>query len=312
MNQSDIDKYLLNEMPETEREQFEDQFVSDDALFYEIAARENELVDHYASGELSGDELERFDRSLAAAPARRAKIANAKMLREFIAGERTRNKTITIAERAGFFSKLFSFGPALQFASAAAIVLLVVVSIFLLTENRRLNSLQQELAASRAHESELAAQIETERETSGDLTADLDRERQRIQALEVEIAKLRNAGERLPVSGTPSPTIATLVLSTVGIRGDAVPVKRLELSTEVERVSIVAGLRADAAITESVSIKLNGEEVSRNLKPRIRRGEKSVGITLPAVKLKTGRNDLTIEDSKGGVSASYIITVTRP
>ena len=45
MSNEQIDKYLLGEMSESEREKFEDGFVSDDGLFYEIAERENDLVD---------------------------------------------------------------------------------------------------------------------------------------------------------------------------------------------------------------------------------------------------------------------------
>ena len=115
-----IDSYLFNEMPETERSEFEDRFAGDDILFAEIAERENELVDRYVRNELSEGDRVRFERSLDTVPARKQKVANAAVIREFIASERE-NKTITIAERTGFFSRLaelFTFrSPAFQFAS---------------------------------------------------------------------------------------------------------------------------------------------------------------------------------------------------
>lgn len=310
MNETEIDKYLFNEMSEIERDEFENRFVSDDALFFEIAERENEFVDMYASGKLRGGELKRFESSLASLPARRQKIENAKVLGELIADERPEEKAITIAERTGFFSRLFSFGPSLQFASVAAVVLLAVASIFLWTENRRLGSLQQELAASRQRESELATQANQERETAGDLTADLEAERERIATLETEIARLRNSSDHPPVNNPPV-TIATLVLTNIGVRGGSSPVRRLELPNAATRVSIVIGIPSDAAFTDSVSVILNGERMADNQKPKIRRGEKSVSITVPASRFNLGRNELAVRDSKDSAVASYVIAVTQ-
>jgi len=312
MSDAQIDKYLFNEMPESEREKFEDTFVSDDVHFYAIAERENELVDRYVRGEMAGDERVRFERSLGDNPARRQKIENAKILREFIADERPETKTITIAERSGFFSRLFSFGPTLQFASVSLIVLLALASVFLWSENRRLGSLQQELAASRQRESDLAARIDEESATSGDLTADLEAERERAAKLEAEIAKLRNDTLRPPVNNPPV-TIATLFLSSRGIRGgDAVPVRRLELSPGVSRVSILIEIPSDAPSSDnSFSITLSGERVAQKLNAKVRRGEKSIAITLPTAKLKPGRNELVVLDSKDAVVTRYIIAVTQ-
>jgi hypothetical protein len=310
MSNEQIDKYLLGEMSESEREKFEDGFVSDDGLFYEIADRENDLVDRYARGEMPVDERVRFERSLDDNPARRQKIENAKILREFIADEKPATKTITIAERSGFFGRLFSFGPALQFASVGLVVILALASIFLWSENRRLGSLQQELAASRQRESELASRVEDESATSGDLTADLEAERERAAKLEAEIAKLRNDINR-PQVDHPPVTIATVLLSSAGTRDGSVPPRRLELATGVLSVAIVAGIPPDAAFTDMVSVTLNDEQVAQGLRPKTRRGERSIAITLPAAKLKPGRNELSILDSKDAVVARYIIAVTQ-
>jgi hypothetical protein len=310
MSNEQIDKYLLGEMSESEREKFEDGFVSDDGLFYEIAERENDLVDRYARREMPVDERVRFERSLDDNPARRQKIENAKILREFIADEKPATKTITIAERSGVFARLFSFGPALQFASVGLIVILALASIFLWSENRRLGSLQQELAASRQRESELASRVEDESATSGDLTADLEAERERAAKLEAEIAKLRNDINR-PQVDHPPVTIATVLLSSAGTRDGSVPPRRLELATGVLSVAIVAGIPPDAAFTDMVSVTLNDEQVAQGLRPKTRRGERSIAITLPAAKLKPGRNELSILDSKDAVVARYIIAVTQ-
>jgi hypothetical protein len=311
MNEKQIDKYLLDEMPEKERAQFEDQYTVDDELFYQIAERENELVDRYVRGELAVDDRERFEQTLNAFPSRRQKIENAKILHEFIADERPTNKTITIAERSGVFSRLFSFGPSVQFASMAIIVILGLASLFLWSENRRLGSLEQELAASRQREADLSAKFEEESETSGDLAADLESEREKIASLEAELVKRGNSNKDRPVSSNPPSIVATLFLSGVGFRGDAVPTKSLKLAPGVTRVSVVVGVPSDATVGETLSITLNGERVVENAKAAERRGEKSVSVTVPAARLKAGRNELSVIDNKSAVVARYIIAVTQ-
>ena len=310
MSDTQIDKYLFNEMPEAEREKFEDAFVGDDALFYEIAERENELVDRYSRGEMADDERVRFERSVGDNPARRKKIENAKILREFIADEKPATKMITIAERSGFFSRFFSFGPALQFASVGLIAILALASVLLWTENRRLGSLQQELAASRQRESDLAAKMDDESETSSALTTDLDAERRKREELEAEIAKLRNTLDHPPTNGAPQTTIAALALPSIGIRDGSPPVRVFKLSSSISRVSIVAGVR-DVRTGEDVSVQLNDEVVAGNTRVKNRSGEQSISLTIPVSKLKLGRNELVIRDTRNEVVASYIIAVTK-
>lgn len=311
MNEKQIDTYLFNEMSEAEREKVEDSFVGDDDLFYEIVERENELVDKYVAGGLSGRELERFERSVEALPARRKKVSNARTLREFVGEERSESPAITpSAELSGFFSRLFSFGPALQFASVGVIVILAFASIFLWTENRRLGSLEQQLAMSRQRESELAQQAENERQTSGDLTTDLDAERERIQKLEAEIARLKETNaDTTPPSNPVAPTVATLILSPVGIRGGPPPSKHLELARGVSRVSTILNL--DIANTERVSVRLNGESIAENVTVQMRGGGKSVSLAIAADSLKEGRNSLAVFDAKGDQIQEFAFTVSR-
>ena len=295
MDERTIDLYLLNEMSEEDRGKLEDQFAADEGLFYEIVERENELVDRYAAGELLSDERTRFERSLATNPARRQKVANSKMLREFIAGEREQ-KTITLAERSGFFAKLAdSFRmPVLQLATAGLLIVFALWSTYLLVENRRLKTLDEELAAARGREAELSSQLENERGATGDLTAELDGERSRIQKLEDELTKLKqsSATNRTPITPeTAPPTIATLILSPFSVRGpSAMPT--LVLKPSMTRASIVVDLPAETG--ERVTARLNGEALAENLRVGKRAGEKSISLIVPANRLKNGPNRIEI------------------
>jgi hypothetical protein len=313
MEQKQIDQYLFEEMPEGQRSQLEEAFLTDDDLFFEIVSRENELVDAYANGGLDAEMLQRFEKSLASNSARRNKIANAKILRGFIAAERNENKTITIAERSGLLSKLtdlFSIrSPALQFASIGLIALLALASLFLLIENRRLNSVRTDLAAARVREAELVAQIENEREASGDLSSDLNSERARISELEEEITKLSGKPRPSASANPPQSTIATLILSPITARGGQSFTSRLELPEGVTRAAFVINLPAETG--DTVGVRLNGESVADNLHVRTRKGDKSVSTTIPITRIKDQLNKLEVVTPTGEVAAAYSFTATR-
>ena len=66
------ESYLLGELSEAEREQFEEAYFSDDALFERFLAVKDELLDAYARGEVAEEKLKRFtEYFLATAPRRR-------------------------------------------------------------------------------------------------------------------------------------------------------------------------------------------------------------------------------------------------
>ena len=316
MSTKEIDGYLFNEMSEREREKFEERFVENEELFFEVAERENELADQYVNGNLSGEHLSRFELSLASNPARRGKVENAKLLRELIAGQKTEHRTITIAERSGFLSKLgsiFSFGsPAFQFASIGLILILALATVFLLVENRRMNSLQAELATARQREAELSAQIEAERDAASELTSDLTAERERIEKLEAEIARLgRNTSS--PQPERPSPSIATLLLLPGGIRGGTAPPKRFDVPKGVVRVAVAIGIPPEAGTVEKVNVRLNGETVAESVRIRVRGDVRTASVTIPATKFKAGRNEIQVTDSAGLSLATYVVAVAdRP
>jgi len=303
------DRYLFNEMSEDDRERFEETILADDSIFFDVAARENELVDLYCAGTLTGGELERFERSLEALPARRQKVAVAKTLVKFLESERE-NKTITIAERARWIDVFTFRSPVIRFAAIAAILVLALAATFLLFENRRLRSLQDELSDARRRAAELSTQIEMERDAAGELTADLDRERERISILEKQIVELEGIDRVVSPPKVPSPTIATLVLSPTGIRGGPVTtVKRLELPADATRLSIVINLPAETG--EQVTVRLNGEKVAEYVRVRTRNAEKTISVVVPTTRIKDQRNNIEIIDPAGNTVVEYPFNMIR-
>src|SRR6185437_6734294 len=66
--------YLLGSLSDAETERYDEKSFSDDDFNDLLNSVEHDLVDAYAGGELSGDELERFRTHYLASPRRRQKV----------------------------------------------------------------------------------------------------------------------------------------------------------------------------------------------------------------------------------------------
>ena len=304
--------YLLDAMSSPEREQFEERFVDDEALFYEIVERENEFVDRYASDAMSPSERKQFERSLAANPARLQKVENARLLRDFVIEQGTEPRTITIAERSGFLNKLSDLFrmPVLQLASVGLVLLFALWSTYLLVENRRLRSLEQELATAWDRQAELQSQIDSGQDTIGHLGVELSETQTRVKELEQAVATLKPRDERPAQQGSAiQPTIATLVLSSaIGRDGGPAHVPSLELLPTATRVLLVIPLDEAA---ERVTVRLNGRNVATGLRIQTRAGEPTVSVTIPVSALKDGANNVHILDSSGETIAERNFSIVR-
>ena len=84
ISDSDIERYLYDEMEQPERDAFDEQIFSSNDLFFAVADLEDLLVDGFVARRLSPGEMMRFEQSLKYIPSRRDKVANAVALRAFI------------------------------------------------------------------------------------------------------------------------------------------------------------------------------------------------------------------------------------
>jgi CHAT domain-containing protein len=83
-NSEQLTQYLLGEMPDEEKQQLEEKYFSDDALYDELLAAERDLIDRYVQKELSEVRQERFEQYFLSAPGRRRKLRFAISLQEYI------------------------------------------------------------------------------------------------------------------------------------------------------------------------------------------------------------------------------------
>lgn len=350
MSENTVKQYLFGELTETENERITEQAFLDDRLFFEIADTENDLIDRYTRHLLTGEELERFQKSLNIFPERRGKIANAAVLQTYIsegkaaaeaeAGAKTAAREVVSASSAPSFwerlSELFTLRtPALGYAMGGLLMIFALATVFLVIENRRREAemarlenrqtefgdwqnreteLQTQIDDSRRRESELQTQIDGERETSGDLTDDLETERNKRRALESDIEKLHRDAHVSPTPPTrpTEPTIAALVLPFGNLQGKIAPVsKQFKLEPAAKRVSIVLGLPAEIDKKERLNVQLNDAPAAKNLPVRISAGSASIQITVQSKDFKTGTNKLTVTGANGAKIAEYNLIVTK-
>jgi tetratricopeptide (TPR) repeat protein len=126
-----IRKYLLGQLDDEGRRQFEEQLFLDDDLFADLLAVEDELIDEHLAGELSTDETQVFEKNFLITAERRQKLSFAKALRRYTANQRTTtNSAQQIVSRPSVPTRnwwqLFTASP----LAGAAIAVLVIAAGF--------------------------------------------------------------------------------------------------------------------------------------------------------------------------------------
>ncbi|MCG8606841.1 hypothetical protein MJD09_17880, partial [bacterium] len=73
-------RYLLGDLPSRQREELEIEYLSNETLFVEVQAAEDDLIDAYIRDELSRKERRQFEKQFLVSQERREKIALANAL----------------------------------------------------------------------------------------------------------------------------------------------------------------------------------------------------------------------------------------
>ena len=79
-----ITDYLLGELPDPDQKALEARYFVDDALFEQLLAIEDEMIERYARGEVTPAERAQFERHFLASPARRKRVRFAKAWMRYV------------------------------------------------------------------------------------------------------------------------------------------------------------------------------------------------------------------------------------
>jgi hypothetical protein len=282
-NEQILIRYLLGSLPEQEAERLDELSISDDAFAWRLSAVENDLVDSYARGELSGDDLAQFKKSYLSSPKRWQKVQFAKALRSFEAKEATQATQESTAPGSGpkeGTSKDSSPGRwfavprlALQWGFAAGALGMLLAAGYLLIENTRLR--KQTLEAQGRHaafdqpEQELQRQLNDQRAANAEMAKELDRLREsqpnldQVKTLSALLLPPTRGAGRLPTLSVPQGT--NLVVLLLMLEADDFPEYRVSLKDPA----------ANQIVWHSAKLKADSNGA-----------EKTVSVSFPAYMLR--------------------------
>src|SRR5215470_8373346 len=191
-------RYLLRDLPEQERMEIEDRYITDGDIYEQLLVAEDELIDDYVRGELSARDRELFERNFLTSPGRRERVKSARTLMKFVDVSMSHQPARQV-EPVSWPSRLRSFlsfeNPAMRLAYSMGLAVAIAGGILMWVEMEKLRSglegLQARQVADSQREQELNQQIAQQKDVSDRLKQELDRERQERGGLEQVVAKLR-------------------------------------------------------------------------------------------------------------------------
>lgn len=220
--------YLLGTLPETESERLDELSFTDDEFAGRLQIVENDLVDAYARGELSGRKLEQFNAVYLASPKRREMVRFAKTFQSFASRNSTLQTEDSPARKIGSeeapsreasthsaWWRFFTIPRlSLQWGMAVATLLLLVGGGYLLLENSRLrnqmNAVQAERESLQKRERELQTELANQRQADAETASELERVRERLAELERQPLNKPNDVKPEPPD---QPKVATFTLA---------------------------------------------------------------------------------------------------
>jgi hypothetical protein len=315
--------YLLGELTDEEREQVEQQLMTDGEYFSLFLKMEETLIDEYVKGKLSSDERGPFETYFLSAPERQDKLAFAKSLNRYIAETKTgRSADIASGDSEAAGSRKAMFWPRLT-RSRAAIALMIIVTlsliasaIILLTENARLRArMLQRQANSNQLEEELRQKLGEQMARNEELSRQLEQSQNEISGTEQKAARVKqeNGNNR----GSSASGIASLILAQGSVR-DKGQTYRVDLTNNIQRLRLELKLQDENHETYQAEVKtVEGKSIWRegDLKARLRASKKTIVIILPARQLLEDDYLVTISAAVAGGGyeevATYFFTILR-
>jgi hypothetical protein len=117
-------RYLLGTLAEPDAEPLDERSIADDEFALRLRAVENDLIDSYARGELTGPRRGQFEAAYLESPHRRERVAFARAL-----------AAVQPERRASWFDRVPAAVP--RYVYAAAALVLALAAIYLVFEHRR-------------------------------------------------------------------------------------------------------------------------------------------------------------------------------
>ncbi len=235
-----VARFLLGDLPESNRLELEERLFQDDAFYEQVLAIQEELADDYVQDKLSSSERAQFEKHFLISARRRERVEFAAAFSRALAGADLR--AVAAPSSVPWWESLIAFvRPRLALAASAAALVILFAAAWLWVENRRLSgSIEQaleerDLSIERSRTNEAEAQHRTQelerdisalRAQGGELETKIQQKQRELEALQ----RARTSSRSAPAAGE----IAAFILSPGLTRG----------SDEPESLIISAGARS--------------------------------------------------------------------
>jgi hypothetical protein len=187
-----LTRYLLGDLPEQERIDIEDRYLSDGVSFDALAVAEDELIDDSVRGRLSRKDRDLFEQNFLTSAARLERVKSSRALMEFVDSQ-VGTSRVSWWQRVRSAFKLGS--PAMGLVLATGFMMLIVGGPLLIIQMSRLRSdlkgLQSEQLARDQRESELQQSLAQQKRQNDELNQAINSERAERGQLEQEVERLK-------------------------------------------------------------------------------------------------------------------------
>jgi hypothetical protein len=280
-------RYLLGLLPDEEAARLDELSIADDEFAWRLRAVENDLVDAYASGTLTGETAERFESFYLSSPRRRKTL---RVARSFLRAVDRRDEPPDAAtgrsvERATAVEPARAF-PAWRLMAVAALLLLACGA--LLFDGMRLrNGLNEALRASATLDRRaqtLEQQLKDQQVANADAVEELKRARASL-VLARQPAAARPRQQTEPASATMMTALVLLPQSRA-----IAPIATLALPPDKDRVRFELRLESNEFPRYQVALKdpATNQIVWRSsqIRPTSPGDKPTVSVVVPAAMLK--------------------------
>lgn len=139
-NKKQAISYLLGDLSDTERDGFEERIFLDEDLGFLLDAAENDLIDEYLRGELSSEQVKKFEQNFLLAESRREKLQVANVLQAKVFNEKPAAPQVSVWER---LSEIFRVPRLVWAGGLTAIFLFILIGGWWFVRNTEINQVAE-------------------------------------------------------------------------------------------------------------------------------------------------------------------------
>ncbi len=288
-NEREIRRFLLGEMPATERTAFEKRFIAEDAgLFDEIRVAEDELIESYLRATLSAPEKQKFEQNFLTTKERRQRVSLTREMFAKLAAEKesVAGGTKAIAENPPVWIMLATLFKTPKFAFGAALaVLFLVFGLWLLVfkSSDSQPPIAQQLTPTPTV-SQTSPKVDEDKNLAVDLNVNLPDKPENNKT--PSNINTDNLNKNLPEEVISKPVVATIVLFAGTLRSEG-KMSILELTRETKGANFELNLEtSDYKTYRAEIVDADGAIVYRSGKITARKSR--IKTFFPTAKLKKG------------------------